>query len=471
MPVIQRQGRGTRGRVVAVGFGLLAGLTLAGPTTAQQARAGAGDAIAIMDTLDALPTNGLWPGFKPDSVPAAIFDGEHTYLFRHPAPPANFKPLAGRPDVRVTPGLDAAVRANSFASVNGVLTAVVMLNLLSDYPTARDRAGVVLHESFHVFERRAHPDWGANEFDLFVYPVSAARPLALRRLENRALRNALAAATPEKRAAWAAAAMQIRQERFAALPPSAAAYERGTELMEGLAQWIQHRATGTLTGAAPLPDTGYAPADVRLRAYATSLAIARLLDALVPGWQDGVDNGRTASLDQALAAGLHQRFPDVKPADWRGGLPAALRRATAQTTALVARRDSIRRAFMTRPGWRIEVLAAEGHPLRLRGMDPMNITRLAGNELLHTRWLRLGTPHDTLEVLDGSALTDGAGTHPLADGIRSATATGLEQPTIDRTDQVVTVTAPGFKGSFTGAHVNMDRQAQVVRIRLAQPAP
>lgn len=32
----------------------------------------------------------LWPGFDPRSFPLAVFDGERTYLFRHPAPPPEF---------------------------------------------------------------------------------------------------------------------------------------------------------------------------------------------------------------------------------------------------------------------------------------------------------------------------------------------------------------------------------------------
>ena len=35
----------------------------------------------------------LWPGFDPLKIPLAIYSGEATYLFRHPAPPEGFVPV------------------------------------------------------------------------------------------------------------------------------------------------------------------------------------------------------------------------------------------------------------------------------------------------------------------------------------------------------------------------------------------
>ncbi len=36
----------------------------------------------------------LWPRFTPVSIPLAIYTGQRTYLFRHPAAPADFARLS-----------------------------------------------------------------------------------------------------------------------------------------------------------------------------------------------------------------------------------------------------------------------------------------------------------------------------------------------------------------------------------------
>ncbi len=84
-----------------------------------------------------------------------------------------------------------------------------------------------------------HPEWGANEVDLFLYPVEDASLLALRFLEDGALRRALEARDDAEAARWAAATLELRQERFALLPGEAVTYERAAELHEGLARYVE----------------------------------------------------------------------------------------------------------------------------------------------------------------------------------------------------------------------------------------
>ncbi len=125
-----------------------------------------------------------------------------------------------------------------------------------------------------------HSSWGGNEVDLFLYPVDAAEPLGLRRPESASLARAIQASTTTE-------AARLRRRRFALIPASSAAYERGSELKEGLARYIE--AEARRSSASPIPAEEFAPAAVRDRAYASGCAIALLLDRLDPGWKERLD--------------------------------------------------------------------------------------------------------------------------------------------------------------------------------------
>ena len=127
----------------------------ASPThSAEEARdADAQRAAAIEHEVQRLAQEiDFWPGYKPRTIPLAVYTGEATYLFRHPSPPEDF--VDGR-----FPGRHPAVTSNSSAEIGGVMTATV----LADGPRAslspRTQAAVALHEAFHVFQRAHHPHW------------------------------------------------------------------------------------------------------------------------------------------------------------------------------------------------------------------------------------------------------------------------------------------------------------------------
>jgi len=150
------------------------------------------DPFAVVAEASRLARLDLWPGFRPDSIPVAIYQDGRTLLFRHPAPPEGFTPVPGPPGVMVFAGRHPSVTANSRVELAGVRTATLMPAPAGQSVT--ERAGVLLHEAFHVFQRTRHPRWTANEVELFTYPVDEPRGAGLRRLETEALRRALAAA-------------------------------------------------------------------------------------------------------------------------------------------------------------------------------------------------------------------------------------------------------------------------------------
>ena len=444
---------------------LLAAALLASPLQAAEAPSAAA-IVAAFDRMAALP---LWPGFAPLSIPIAIYDGRETWLVRHPKPPEGF---VQRGDFLWTfAGQHPAMRANTSTDLGGVSTATLLLE--ARQPGVAQRwASVLIHEAFHVFQRQHHPTWQANEGDLFVYPVDDAEQLAGRRLESEALRRALAAPQRPGGACWTARALEQRRIRFGRLPAGGVAYERGTELNEGLAAFVEDLAFGAASGSEirpELPAEGYGPGEVRLAAYGTGPALARLLDRFDPLWKDKLESGSAASLDELLAVAL-PLAESAGCAFTREEVAAVRAKAAEDTARFVAARKEHRTAFFAQPGLRLVVEAGD-QPLWPQGFDPWNVEPLGGPEVLHRRWIKLGNDRGTLEVLDREALTEGAGEHPLFNGVRKLTLTGLPaEPKVSREGETVNIDGGGLTAALRGAIV--EHSPGMVRITWPQaPAP
>ncbi len=408
----------------------------------------------------------LWPGFDPMAVPLAIYDGELTYLFRHPTPPEGFVPVdSTKGDVLAWEGRHPAIIANTSADIGQKTTATLMLDRSDKERDLSDLAAVALHEAFHVFQRDRHPGWKANEAELFVYPTSDAGLLASRRLETEALRRALAASGSTQSACWARRALALRADRFAGIDAVFVAYERGTELNEGLATYVEMRAKGQ--EAVVLPTSGFEATDVRRRAYAIGPALGLLLDRFHPRWPASFEADDRQSLDQALLAALEAdssdqcTFSEAETAE-------AGRVARDDVAALLARRIERRAAFEARPGWRLVVQALDGEPLWPQGFDPLNVERVQGG-VVHMRFLRLGNDSGQLEAIDTpetdiEALTEGAGPHPLFNGVQRVVITGLAEPDVRIEGEHVTVQLSGLAASFERATVHESPRELVVNL-------
>ncbi|MBK7596316.1 MAG: hypothetical protein IPJ11_14015 [Gemmatimonadetes bacterium] len=403
----------------------------------------------------------LWPGYRPEGIPLAVFTGDHTYLFRHPSPPPEFTTVDG---VASMPGRHPAVTANSSATIGGIGTATLLADGVRGALPVTDQAAVALHEAFHVFQRTVHSSWAGNEGDLFTYPVERPDLLRLRREESEYLRRALAAAASAKRCLTRMAMMR-RAERFTAMDAAHVAYERNSEMNEGLATYVQLRAVAKRSVEIPMGD--FPTTAVRRRVYATGPALAFLLDAARPGWREELERNDSLRLDPMLAQA-------VADAPGRCDLPAGVtarmaRTATADVRRLAAERISARLAFDRLAGWRLVIEPAIGAPLWPQGFDPLNIAQVAGGTL-HHRMLKLGNDSLSISMVDGEgvdfeALTEAAGAHPLFNGIRRAEFVLPSQPMITREGSVVTISAPGLQGRFAGMEVMEAPNRIVVRIR------
>jgi hypothetical protein len=429
------------------------------------------DAAAIARQYDAVAAGKpLWPNFQPGQIPIAIFDGARTWLFRHPSPPPEFTPVPDMPGAFSSAGRYAAVTANTSADIGGMLTAVA--SGIKPAPVAR-QAALMVHEAFHVYQRQHHPDWSANEADLFLYPLDKAEALQLRRLESEALHRALDASGDECRC-WARTALDMRAARFGQLPSAAVEYERRTELNEGLAQYVEDQAAGQ-TRADLMPSTEFAPDEIRLRAYSSGEAIALLLDRFNPppeatqqnprrffgDWRDELDSGRGRFLDQIL----ERRLAGTKPCDFYAPEKrAALQRAQNDVGQLQHQREQALRDFHALPGWRVVVESQEAG-FQSQGFDPLNVTLVGNGLVLHRRYLKAGGNGATLEMVDGRALTEAAGAHPMFSGIRRLTIAGLTAvPSINEKGGGVSLTAPGLKAEFPKASVTQDDSAKQITI-------
>ena len=451
---------------MAIGLLLPAALLLTGSTTAAAQPA---HALATAREVERLASSRtFWPGFDPLAVPLAIYDGESTWLFRHPSPPKDFEPSpisSIRSDVRK--GRHPAVTANSSADIGGVLTATLIADGARANIPVRELAATAIHEAFHVFQRKQHPHWQANEGELLLYPVDDANLLALRRLETDALRRALDARGSSSVACLARLAMDYRQRRFAALDSAFVAYERGTELNEGLATYIQLLASG---GTLQIPVGGFAPADVRHRSYTIGPAIAFLLDRIRPRWQYSLEAHDRQALDEVLSGALVAASPSPN-----GGcaIPAPdsatiVNTAHLNATVIAHERFGRRKAFDARAGWRVILVAGSGEPLFPQGFDPLNVERIEGG-LLHTRFVTLGNDRCKATAIDEAGvdievLTIGIGPHPLFSGVRRAVIAGLKKPTITREGDRVVINTPGLQVECSGAAVEEEGQAVTVSL-------
>ena len=98
------------------------------------------------------------------------------------------------------------------------------------------------------------------------------------------------------------------------------------------------------------------------------------------------------------------------------------------------------------------VIAKPGAPLFPQGFDPSNIDRLDAHLVLHRRWLKLGNAAGSIETLNRASVSEGAGEHPIFNGVRIFTIAGLaDEPTVRDQNGAVTIQADGVHGEFKSA--------------------
>jgi len=73
----------------------------------------------------------------------------------------------------------------------------------------------------------------------------------------------------------------------------------------------------------------------------------------------------------------------------------------------------------------------------------------------------------SLEVLDARAVTESAGTHPLFEGVRRVTVTGVrEEPEVRESATGVTLKATGVTAEFGGAR--LERKGRTITVLVSK---
>jgi hypothetical protein len=203
---------------------------------------------------------------------------------------------------------------------------------------AYEQMATIAHEAFHVFQDRAAPDKGANELDARLYPCLSVKNNVAVALEATALEACLRAATDADARAAALRWLAIRIDRRADLAPEVVAYEDGNEFSEGVAMYIEwrladvlegraaddalwwaqgfhgfddlshmreerlERLRGSLRGEVNINNDPYGMSPVRGRLYFSGMAIAAMLDRIVPDWKTRIFEADVSLTDLVEAA-------------------------------------------------------------------------------------------------------------------------------------------------------------------------
>ncbi len=397
----------------------------------------------------------LWPGFDPLAIPLVFYDGDDTYLFRCSEVPEGFREMrVGECDVLVYDGRYPVVTASSVVEIAGTPTASVMFDRSANQaPTVL--ASVAIHEAFHVYQQACHPTWQGNEVVRYLFPVDDANLLFLRRIETEALRRALTANGSQEKRCWTLRALRARQDRYAGMAPEFPTYERGTELLEGLASYVEAMSVGQTR--VDLPREGYAANEVRGRCYEIGHALAVLLDAFAPMWKTAFEADDAQALDVYLlevhekSGGQCGEFTAEEIAHFE-----AVARVDVQD--LLAQRSEQRRAFDSQVGMRLFVIAPDTEPLWVSGTDPSNLVIVEGG-VLHSRFVHIHHERGQVEMLtdrmdDVRALTVAVGPHPLMNGVLRLTIAGLDALDVVSDGETVNISGSGLTAQFTNATVD-----------------
>jgi len=421
-------------------------LAAAAPLAAQQPPASvsrlAGIEAAVI-RVTAAHRDAIWPGFRPDTIPALfVLPDQGVLLLNWPAatPPDGFAPIPGLPRAGWQ---SASVRtaASTSTALAGRSAAQIFV-----YPEASDALlfGTVVHEAFHVFERSVARDgrrFGSaeNSFLVSSYPIFDARNEAGVALEGRLLGRALDA---RRRAGAREAAREFvaaREARQRALTSEFADFETEAELNEGLAEYALVRSLQLAAADAALPWRGDAAAEVarrrgrldsltassrqslRFRFYATGPAMGLILDRLAgPAWRATLQaDDRTLQEELAVASGYRDMERALLARAARAVDTAALGR---EARAAIGRLRATRRAqvdsILARPGLLVVVRADSlpGRGFGLCGIDPQNLLQVDSTVLLHTRWVRLCGGGLSGEFTTAAIQDKGAGTFTAAVG-------------------------------------------------------
>lgn len=330
----------------------------------------------------------LWPGFDPAAIPNLVFDGRWTWLTGATPEEADWE---ATPHGWRWPGRHPALGANTAVTLPGGRVAAGVVLPTLERATPETLASILVHEAFHVYQAaNPSPAWEADELEALTYPAGNAGVLHARAEETAGLGAALGKTDWQDAAVTALAWRAIRHQL---LSGGQRAYERRTETMEGLAQFVESRFLNELPA---LDSHAAARLGVRRWAYLSGAAYAFLLARGADGWQEDVLRG--TPLDELLAGRIGTS--GHKPAATPALADAAAHAAQAHTLRL----NRLRQEFDALAGQRLRLRSVN---LRVVGFDPLNVHALPDGQILHARYVNVEAAAGRLEVMGAQALAEG----------------------------------------------------------------
>jgi len=360
------------------------------------------DVFRVMALVTENNDSSLWPGFKVAEIPVMVFDSINTWLFHSETAPDGFTEVKEHPGVYKFNGQYPIVWGNSVARLGDKWIAT---SVFSSYArrtgekyTARDLAGIIIHEQFHIFQRVNHPRWQQNDGLLLLYPAETVEALFLRRVEKEAFKRAVLSGNTGETSGWVKEALSYRDQRLHMINTVFWQYEKELQRTEGLSDYIEKVARGLDPLNASEITNGIAPAGVRDLGYVEGRWIAMILDKINPGWKVALEENDTLYLEDILEKsanylpGSTTRFSSDE---------IEIIRADAESDFLIwqEKKKQETEQFNDLPGYRVEINAS-ANPLVIRIFEPLEIEILDDRSVYHRLIFSAGNEAGTLRIMN-----------------------------------------------------------------------
>lgn len=344
--------------------------------------------INVFDVIkvhSSLSSEKLWPGFDIKKIPVAIYDSADTFLFFSENPPEGFLPSDTNPGVFIYKGQHPLVRGNSIVKFGETWVATSVLSQFSrrtqEKYSARDLAGIIIHEQFHIFQRTRHNTWRANDGVLLFYPQESSESLFLRRIEKEAFKRAVTSNSESEMVAWALLGLEHRKKRLEILGHQYVIYEKELQRTEGLSDYIEKKARDLDPLNASNITNGIAPAGVRDLGYVEGRWIAFILDKLNDEWKIKLEEKENLFLEEILSDEIVKLSP----------YPINFTAAEIEQIKNKAEKDLLEwgkktndeiNGYKNSPGYSFTIISNQD-PFAIRIFEPLEIVILPDGSVYH----------------------------------------------------------------------------------------
>jgi len=362
---------------------------------------------AVMEEHKGMLKLDLWPGFRLDSIPVALYDSINTYLFLSDDSPDSFKPVANSHRVFIYKGQHPLVTGNSIVRISGKWFATSVLTGYSrrtnEKYTPKDLAGIIVHEQFHIFQRTMHPYWRQNDGVLLFYPTETSESLFLRRIEKESFRKAVTSESVSDMAGWAELGLKYRNERLNRLESVYSSYEKQLQRTEGLSDYIEKISRDTDPLSSSNITNGIAPAGVRDLGYIEGRWISMILDKLDYNWK-------------ALLQNTDRLFPEDILSTAVGRIPHKMKSFTSdELRNLKEESENVfykwqlnlaeeLKNYTNRSGYSLEINSQQ-NPLDIRMFEPLEIENLQDRTVFNRVFFSAVSPTGSLRIINHPCIT------------------------------------------------------------------